>query len=215
MTKGTGVVACVPSDAPMDFAALRDLKEKPKLREKFHVTDEMVLPYDVFLCDGDELQLVEIIESPGLGRRAAETICEQLGVKSQNDTVKLAEAKELAYKKGFYEGVMILGSQSGKRVEEAKVAAQQEMIDAGEAFLYYEPNGQVISRSGDECVVTFSDQWYLTYGEKDWQQPVMQYIREKLETFNPKTKQALEASCDWLSSWACSRQFGLGTRVGC
>ena len=75
MTKGTGVVACVPSDAPMDFAALRDLKEKPKLlsqfgllfaalrdlkekpklREKFHVTDEMVLPYDVFLCDGDEL----------------------------------------------------------------------------------------------------------------------------------------------------------------
>ena len=54
MTKGTGVVACVPSDAPMDFAALRDLKEKPKLREKFHVTDDMVLPYDVLLCDGDK-----------------------------------------------------------------------------------------------------------------------------------------------------------------
>lgn len=87
-------------------------------------------------------------------------------------------------------------------MEDAKPVVQQEMIDAGQAFMYYEPNGQVISRSGDECVVTFSDQWYLTYGEKGWKEPVMDYIKNNLETFNPKTKQALEASCDWLSSWA-------------
>lgn len=30
MGKGTGVVTSVPSDAPDDWAALRDLKEKPK-----------------------------------------------------------------------------------------------------------------------------------------------------------------------------------------
>lgn len=159
-------------------------------------------------------QLVEIIDIPGLGRRAAEKVCEDLGIKSQNDTAKLDEAKEITYKKGFYEGTMLVGSQKGKRVEDAKPVVQQEMIDAGQAFMYYEPNGQVISRSGDECVVTFSDQWYLTYGEKGWKEPVMDYIKNNLETFNPKTKQALEASCDWLSSWACSRQFGLGTRVG-
>ena len=157
---------------------------------------------------------MEIIEIPDLGRRAAEKVCQDLGIKSQNDTVKLDEAKEIAYKKGFYEGKMLVGSQAGQRVEDAKPVVQQEMIDANQAFLYYEPNGQVISRSGDECVVTFSDQWYLTYGEKDWQAPVRKHIDETLETFNPKTKQALEASCEWLSSWACSRQFGLGTRVG-
>lgn len=28
---------------------------------------------------------------------------------------------------------------------------------------------QVISRSGDECVVALTDQWYLTYGEDEWQ----------------------------------------------
>lgn len=144
----------------------------------------------------------------------AEKACEELGIKSQNDTQKLEEAKEMVYKKGFYEGVMLVGSQAGKKVEEAKPIVQQEMIDADQAFLYYEPNGLVMSRSGDECVVTFSDQWYLTYGEKDWQPYVAEYIRDKLETYNPKTKQALENSCDWLSYWACSRQFGLGTRVG-
>jgi leucyl-tRNA synthetase len=32
MGKGTGVVTSVPSDAPDDWAALRDLQEKPKVR---------------------------------------------------------------------------------------------------------------------------------------------------------------------------------------
>ena len=109
-----------------------------------------------------------------------------IGIKSQNDTQKL---------------------------EEAKPIVQQEMIDADQAFLYYEPNGLVVSRSGDECVVTFSDQWYITYGEKDWKPLIADYIHNKLETYNPKTKQSLEASCEWLSYWACSRQFGLGTSV--
>ena len=47
MDKGTGVVTSVPSDAPDDYAALMDLKNKPKLREKFGVHDDWVLPYEV------------------------------------------------------------------------------------------------------------------------------------------------------------------------
>jgi leucyl-tRNA synthetase len=78
MSKGTGVVTSVPSDAPDDWAALRDLKQKPKLREKYHITDEMVA-FDV----------VEIIEIPGFGRQAAVTVrarhvvgvCEAIGTR--------------------------------------------------------------------------------------------------------------------------------------
>lgn len=40
--KGTGVVTSVPSDAPDDYAALMDLKNKPKMREAYRLTDEMV-----------------------------------------------------------------------------------------------------------------------------------------------------------------------------
>jgi leucyl-tRNA synthetase len=36
------VVTSVPSDAPDDWAALTDLKKKPKLREKFGIEDHMV-----------------------------------------------------------------------------------------------------------------------------------------------------------------------------
>jgi leucyl-tRNA synthetase len=46
-SKGTGIVTSVPSDAPDDYAALLDLKRKDKLREKYGVRDEWVLPFEV------------------------------------------------------------------------------------------------------------------------------------------------------------------------
>jgi len=42
-----------------------------------------------------------------------------LKIQSQNDRDKLAEAKELVYLKGFYEGVMLIGDDEikGKNVQ--------------------------------------------------------------------------------------------------
>jgi leucyl-tRNA synthetase len=47
MGKGTGVVTSVPSDAPDDYAALKELKDKPLWREKLGLTAEMVEPFEV------------------------------------------------------------------------------------------------------------------------------------------------------------------------
>lgn len=44
--KGTGVVTSVPSDSPDDYAALIDLKKKQPFRERYGITNEMVLPYN-------------------------------------------------------------------------------------------------------------------------------------------------------------------------
>ncbi|KAG2497803.1 hypothetical protein HYH03_004074 [Edaphochlamys debaryana] len=200
--KGTGVVTSVPSDSPDDYTALMDLKKKPKLREKYHVKDEWVLPFEV----------IPIIDIPGFGTQAAQKVCEDLKISSQNDTVKLAEAKQLVYLKGFTDGVMIVGPHSGRKVSEAKPLIKEEMLSAGQALLYSEPERQVISRSGDECVVALTDQWYITYGEEEWQASTREALA-RIETYSEEARNQFSFCLGWLQQWACSRSFGLGTRL--
>eukprot|EP00058_Branchiostoma_floridae_P025970 XP_002611460.1 hypothetical protein BRAFLDRAFT_63907 [Branchiostoma floridae] len=200
--KGTGVVTSVPSDAPDDFAALRDLKKKKPMREKYQVTDEMVLPYDP----------VPIIDVPGFGNLSAVTVCDQLKIQSQNDKDKLLEAKEKVYLKGFYEGVMQVGEYKGKKIQDVKQDVKKKMVDKREAVVYMEPEKQVMSRSGDECVVALCDQWYLDYGEEGWKKQTATALQQ-VETFTDDVRKNFEATLDWLHEHACSRSFGLGTKM--
>ncbi|GME83658.1 unnamed protein product [Ambrosiozyma monospora] len=107
---------------------------------------------------------------------------------------------------------MIYGKYSGKKVEEAKPLAKQDLIDAGGAFVYDEPESVVMSRSGDECIVSLEDQWYLDYGEPKWRAQAEECL-QMLDTFNPETKNAFEGVLGWLKNWAVSRTYGLGTKI--
>ncbi len=200
--KGTGVVTSVPSDAPDDYAALRDLKNKQPFREKYGITDEMVLPFDP----------VPIIEIPGYGDLSAVVACDKLKVQSQNDRDKLAEAKEMVYLKGFYEGKMLVGDYKGKSVQEAKPLLKNDMIGRGEAVLYMEPEKQIISRSGDECVVALCNQWYLEYGEPKWRALTTKCL-DNVECYHDEVRKNFLATLDWMKEHACSRTYGLGTRL--
>lgn len=200
--KGTGVVTSVPSDSPDDFAALRDLKKKQALRVKYGIRDDMVLPFEP----------VSILEIPGFGGLSAVTVCDELKVQSQNDQEKLTEAKEKLYLKGFYEGIMLVDEYKGQRIQDVKKIIRQKMIDAGDALVYVEPEKQVMSRSGDECVVALCNQWYLDYGEENWKKLTTQCLKN-LDTFCEENKRNFEASLDWLQAHACSRTYGLGTRL--
>ncbi len=55
------------------------------------------------------------------------------------------------------------------QVSAVKARIKEEMVEAGEAILYSEPEKTVISRSGDECVVALTDQWYMVYGDAEWE----------------------------------------------
>eukprot|EP00546_Thalassionema_frauenfeldii_P005011 CAMPEP_0178907892 /NCGR_PEP_ID=MMETSP0786-20121207/7620_1 /TAXON_ID=186022 /ORGANISM="Thalassionema frauenfeldii, Strain CCMP 1798" /LENGTH=1259 /DNA_ID=CAMNT_0020579735 /DNA_START=115 /DNA_END=3894 /DNA_ORIENTATION=- len=214
MTKGTGVVTSVPSDAPDDYAALRDMQTKPELREQYGITEEMVAGYDPIpilrIPGGDEEMLDGLSD---FGDMAAVTACQHLQVKDQHDAGKLKRIKKSVYNKGFYAGVMTVGSQAGKKVEDAKELVKTELMEAGEALRYWEPEEEIKSRSGDICVIAFIDQWFLTYGQEDWKQSIMAHVanEESFEAFGVRNEYL--NTLEWLGNWACSRSFGLGTKV--
>ena len=203
MKKGTGVVTSVPSDAPDDYVALKTFQDKPDYAAKFGITEDMCKPFEV----------VPIISIEGYGDASAVFMCEKLKIVSSNDAKKLKQAKDETYLKGFTMGVLQVGPHAGKKVSEAKPLIKQEMIDAGQAHLYFEPESRVMSRTNDECVVAATDQWYLVYGEESWRSAVKNHVLDSAK-FNAYDQIALdkyESTLDWLKEWACTRQFGLGT----
>lgn len=200
--KGTGIVTSVPSDSPDDYMALHDLKSKPAFRAKFGVKDEWVMPFEI----------VPIINHPDFGDRSAERICIEKKIKSQNERDKLDEAKKTIYKGGFYEGIMIVGEFAGMKVQEAKGLIRSNLLETNQAVVYSEPEKKVMSRSGDECVVALTDQWYVTYGESEWRKAAEECLAS-MNLYSDETRHGFEHTLSWLNQWACSRSFGLGTRI--
>ncbi|KAK3919230.1 Leucine--tRNA ligase, cytoplasmic [Frankliniella fusca] len=200
--KGTGVVTSVPSDSPDDYAAFMDLKKKQPFREKYSISDEMILPYEP----------IPVIDIPDLGNMCAVFLYDKLKIQSQNDKDKLLEAKEQSYLKGFYEGVMCVGPFSGKKVQDVKKDVQKLLVDAGEAIIYYEPEKTIISRSGDECVVALCNQWYLDYKNEEWKAQAKKCL-DGMNTYHEEVRRNFMATLDWLHEYACSRTYGLGTKL--
>ena len=109
-------------------------------------------------------EVVPIISIPGgdedigiedWGACAAVTGCETLKVKNQHDSKKLIKIKKSCYNKGFYQGVMQVGSQKGKLVQDAKPVVRKEMLDEGTAAVYWELEDLVVSLQN---IVAFIDQ---------------------------------------------------------
>lgn len=222
--KGTGVVTSVPSDSPDDYATMRDLAKKAA---HYGIQKEWA-----------ELPIIPIINVPMEGDGDVDLIAkhlvEKLKIQSPKDAKQLEEAKDIAYKEGFYKGTMLIGEFKGDRVEDAKPKIREQLIKAGDAFAFADPNGYVESRSGQSCVVAHLGQWFLNYGKNDaqWQKSVLTYIedgntreerdhsvfennkpRKGLQTFLSETAAAFEKNIDWLNQWACARTYGLGSKV--
>ena len=200
-TKGTGVVTSVPSDSPDDYVTLRDLAKKP---DYYGIKKEWA-----------ELEIVPVVETASYGNLTAKFIVEKMKINSPKDTKQLAEAKDLAYKEGFYKGTMLVGDCKGEPVEAAKPKIREALLKSQEAFAYAEPTNQVMSRSADECVVAYLGQWFINYGENDpeWRQQALDFVGSDLKTYQRETKNAFEKMLEWLNRWACARTYGLGSKL--
>lgn len=90
---------------------------------------------------------------------------------------------------------------------------KNNIINSDNGFIYCEPASQVISRSGDECVVCLTDQWFINYDKQELKEMVSNHIKNKMYHFDEGVKNQLLEMSNWITDWPCSRSIGLGTKL--
>ncbi|MBI4918695.1 leucine--tRNA ligase [archaeon] len=199
---GTGIVTCVPSDAPYDYIALKDLQENKAECEKYGLNYEQI----------KNIKLIPIIKSKGYGEFPAKEICEKLSIKNQDDP-KLEEATKEIYKSGFHTGVMRenAGEFAGKTVAEAKELMKEKLIQEKKADIFYDLSEEVICRCGTKVVIKkIDDQWFIKYSDNELTEKSKHSV-EHMNIYPEEYKSNLPSVLDWFQDRACAR---LGNWIG-
>ena len=109
---------------------------------------------------------------------------------------------------------MLVGEHKGKGVQDAKPLVRKMLLDNNQAAAYYEPESEVVSRSGEQCIVALCDQWYLNYGDPVIQEKLRNYLQSSaFESYNSSVRHSIIEAVNWLKQWGCSRSFGLGSKL--
>lgn len=190
---GTGIVMSVPSHAPYDWMALKELQDKNYTGAK-------------------EVKPISLIDVEGFGEHPAVEICAKMGIKNASDA-KLEEATGEVYKKEFHTGKLKqnTGKYAGKTIQGAKQEIIADFTSEKKAVILQELINPVICRCLARCHVKIVDnQWFLKYGDSAWKQQAMKCLQE-MKLYPEKIRPQFEYVIDWLRDWACTREFGLGT----
>ena len=201
---GTGLVMSVPSDAPVDWIGLVELRKDGQRMAKYGLSAEMV----------KSAEPIPIIVTPGWGPLPAVEICEKMGISTLADP-KLEEATKEIYKSGFHRGVMnsSCGEFSGQPVERAKDDMREKMLSSGQAEMFYDLSEEVLCRCGNKVLIEkIPDQWFIDYAnlaltERSKEHALTMKIlpREYYDNIQNVLEWYRERACARLGNW-------LGTR---
>jgi leucyl-tRNA synthetase len=207
---GTGLVMSVPSDAPVDWVGLVELRGDVRGRERYGISDEMM----------DEAAPIPIIDTPGYGPLPAVEVIEKMGIQSLDDE-RLEDATKEVYKSGFHKGVMndSCGEFAGWAVEKAKDAIREQMLDAGLATMFYDLSEEVLCRCGQKVLVKkIPDQWFIDYSNPALKERSKEHAltmgifpREYYDNIQNVLEWYRERACVRLGNWLGTR-FPLDTR---
>ncbi len=203
--RGTGVVTSVPSDAPDDYVALRELQGDEAALQRYRLDSARVRA----------IEPVPIIRAEGWGPLPAKEVVERMGIRSTSEKEALARAKEEVYRAGFYAGVMSgnTGPFAGMKVEVAKEEVKRQLRANGQADALWEPSGEVVCRCLAHAIVkVVEDQWFLAYGDPEWKRRTHGAL-DRMALFPPAVRKQFEYTIDWLNDWPCAHHQGLGTRL--
>jgi leucyl-tRNA synthetase len=198
----TGVVMSVPSHAPFDYAALRDLWNNPEMLTKYG------LPKDF----ASDIKLISMIKTDGLGEHPAKDIIEAKGIENQEDEA-IEDATQDIYKGEYHKGVMRenCGKYAGIAVNEIKDILIKDLIADGISSTIWETSGPVICRcTTKNHIKILRDQWFITYGDEKWKKQARAHLK-KMTVYPPDARSSFEYTIDWLKDKACARKSGLGT----
>lgn len=195
----TGIVMSVPSHAPYDWMALRELIDSGEL-ELYGLTKGDVEP-------------VSVVAAEGLGEHPAIEITKKLGIKSTKEQEKLDEATSIVYRKEFHSGVLKenCGKYVGSKVSESKERLALDFIEAGAADVMWETTGKVVCRcTTRNHVKILENQWFLKFSDENWKKLVKRCM-ERMDILPQEARSNFLNTIDWLKDKACTRKTGLGT----
>jgi leucyl-tRNA synthetase len=202
---GSGIVTCVPSDAPYDYIALKELQENDKELKKYKLDSKIV----------KAIKVIPIIRTKKYGDNAGVKIIEENKIKNQDDK-RLEELTQEVYKEGFHTGVLLenCGKYSSMSVIEAKEKMKEELIKSGSADVMIDLSEEVICRCGEKVMIKkIDDQWFIKYSDKH----LTELSKKHSETMIVKPEQYknnLGNVLDWFQDRACARLGSwLGTRL--
>src|SRR3990172_2423199 len=185
----------VPSHAPYDWMALKELQDKNHPEAK-------------------DIKPISLISVEGFGEHPAIDMCKKLNCKDTKDP-KVEEATAEVYKKEFHTGKLKqnTGKYAGKTIQQAKPEIIADFTAEKKAIVLYELINPVICRCLTRCHVKIvENQWFLKYGDSAWKQQAMKCL-QSMKLYPEKVRPQFEYVIDWLRDWACTREFGMGTSL--
>jgi len=205
--RGTGIVTSVPSDAPYDYIALKELQDSKELDKKYKFTLKQIEEIE-------DIEIIPIINTKKYGNQAAVKVVEDYKIFSQEDK-RLDKLTQEVYKEGYHNGIMLetCSKYKGMKVIEAKDKIKEELKEKGLLDIFYELSGKVICRCLTPCVVNIvSDQWFLKYGDKKWKEIVKKEL-EQMRLYPELVRPQFNYVINWLNDWACTHLHGTGTKL--
>ncbi|MBT4446391.1 leucine--tRNA ligase [archaeon] len=203
---GSGIVTSVPSDAPFDYIALKELRENEGLRSQLR-------RWNVNLAIIDNIELISIIKTDGYklfpGREAAR----HHGVHSLKDKEKLDLATKEVYKAGFHSGTMRenCGPYANMPVARAKEQMKEDLLKTKEADIFYDLSEEVICRFGGRVFIKrIDDQWFIDYSHQEVTDQTKEHVKT-MDIYPGDYKENLPAILDWFGPRSCAR---LGSWMG-
>ncbi|MBU1974138.1 MAG: leucine--tRNA ligase, partial [Nanoarchaeota archaeon] len=199
---GTGIVTSVPSDAPYDYVALRELQEDKDKCKKYGLEINKIR----------SIQLIPIIKTKGYGNFPGKEIVDKLNIKRLDDP-RLVEVTKEIYKAGFHTGIMMdtCDQYAGKKVEEAKELIKAKLLEQGLADLFHDLSEEVTCRCGGKVIIKrIDDQWFIKYSDPELTERSKEQVKE-MNIYPQEYQENLPHVLDWFQDRACAR---LGNWLG-